>query len=210
MDLLSVLFNQQSRRIAAIVPSVVISERHSDAVEITEHPIGTGAPINDHAYKRPADLVMELGFAGGGSLLDIPGASQLNIGGRSLSVGTSPKEIYQQLLDLQSSFAPFDVTTGKRLYRDMLIRALEVTTDKFTENVLMITVTMREVILTDTQSVTTTPVKNMALGQNTAPVVDAGVKNPVEVNQNTSIMRNAYDQVRGKADAAKDELKLGR
>jgi hypothetical protein len=43
---------------------------------------------------------------------------------------------------------PFDVVTGKRLYTNMLIRALEVTTDRTSENVLSAVLTLREVIIT--------------------------------------------------------------
>jgi hypothetical protein len=35
MDILSTLFHQQSRKIGIIVPDVVISEKHSDTLEIT-------------------------------------------------------------------------------------------------------------------------------------------------------------------------------
>jgi hypothetical protein len=46
MDILSTLFQQQSRRIGLIVPSVVISEKHDDSLEITEHPVEVGAAIS--------------------------------------------------------------------------------------------------------------------------------------------------------------------
>ena len=39
MDILSAIFRQQSRRIGILIPSVVVSEKHSDALEITEHPV---------------------------------------------------------------------------------------------------------------------------------------------------------------------------
>ena len=52
-----------------IVPSVVISEKHTDMLEITEHPVEVGAAVADHAYKKPSEVVMEGGFAGGGALL---------------------------------------------------------------------------------------------------------------------------------------------
>ena len=47
----------------------------SDTLEITEHPVekptSSGAGfVADHAYRRPSEVVMEVGFAGGGSLLD--------------------------------------------------------------------------------------------------------------------------------------------
>ncbi|WP_416232225.1 phage baseplate protein, partial [Klebsiella pneumoniae] len=64
-----------------------------------------------------------------------------------LSVGIGPKETYQELLNLQSSRVPLDVVTGKRIYTNMLIRALEVTTDRTSENILSAVLTLREVII---------------------------------------------------------------
>ncbi|AHG21255.1 hypothetical protein Z042_17840 [Chania multitudinisentens RB-25] len=206
MDLLSVLFNQQKRRIGVIVPSIVISERHSDSTVITEHPVGFGAAINDHAYNRPAELVMELGFAGAGSLVDFFDTSQYEIAGQELSIGTNPKEIYQQLLDLQNTFEYFDVTTGKRQYKNMLIRSLNVTTDAATENVLMITLAMQQINITNTQTVTETPVEDMAQGQNTAGVANTGVKNPLTVNPN-NMLRAFVDSVTGAIKTGVSELK---
>ena len=63
MDILSTLFQQQSRKIGMIIPSVVVSEKHTDTLEITEHPVEVGAAIADHAYKKPSEVVMEVGFA---------------------------------------------------------------------------------------------------------------------------------------------------
>ncbi|WON76306.1 phage baseplate protein [Serratia sp. UGAL515B_01] len=206
MDLLSVLFNQQKRRIGAIVPSIVISEKHSDSTVITEHPVGFGAAINDHAYNRPADLVMELGFAGAGSLVDFLDTSEYEIAGHEISIGTSPKEIYQQLLDLQNSFEYFSVTTGKRKYKNMLIRSLDVTTDEATENVLMITITMQQINITNTQTITATPMENMAQGQNTAGTTNTGVKNPLTVNPN-NMLRSFIDTVAGTIKTGVSTLK---
>ncbi|QCT20843.1 hypothetical protein FEM41_14905 [Jejubacter calystegiae] len=178
MDFLSTLFRQQSRAVGLLVPAVVVSEKHADTLEITEHPVETGAAVSDHAYKRPAEVTMEVGFSGGGSLLDF-----VNTAAIGLSVGLSPKETYQQLLELQESRVPFDVVTGKRLYSNMLMRALEVTTDRTSENVLMATLTLREVIITSTQSVQVADKQNMAQGVNTSAVQNSGTKTTTPVNQ---------------------------
>lgn len=171
MDILSTLFHQQSRKIGLIVPSVVVSEKHSDTLEITEHPVEIGAAVADHAYKRPSEVVMEVGFSGGGSLLDFVDTSSIG-----LSLGLSPQETYQELLDLQNSRIPFDVVTGKRLYSNMLIRALEVTTDKTTENVLSAVLTLREVLITQTQQITVANKSDMKDGASTSAVANAGAK----------------------------------
>ena len=177
MDILSTLFQQQSRKIGMIVPSVVVSEKHTDTLEITEHPVEVGAAIADHAYKKPSEVVMEVGFAGGGSLLDFAS----NLTATSL-LGLSPKELYQELLNLQRNRIPFDVTTGKRIYNNMLIKTLEVTTDKSSENVLLATLTLREVIITSTQSVRVAPKNNMTEGVGTSAVQNTGTKTTVPPN----------------------------
>ncbi|MES4611424.1 hypothetical protein V2154_02380 [Ewingella sp. CoE-038-23] len=197
MDILSVLLHQRSRRIGLIIPDVVISEKHSDTLEITEHPLevptntGDGSSgagfTSDHAYRRPSELVMDVGFSGGGSLLD---PSFLNTSSIGLSLGLSPKEVYQNLLDLQRSRQPFDVVTGKRQYQNMLIRNLDVTTDKESENVLMATLTLREVIITRTQSISVADKGSMKEGVSTSPVLNSGVKTPKPAN--SSILSSIF------------------
>lgn len=178
MDILSTLFQQQTRKIGLIVPSVVISEKHSDTLEITEHPVEVGAAISDHAYRRPSEVVMQVGFAGGGSLLDL-----LDTTSFGLSAGLSPREVYRNLLDLQNSRVPFDVVTGKRLYSNMLIRAMEVTTERSTENVLSAVLTLREVIITSTTTSQVAAKADMKEGANTSAVQNSGVKTPVQKNE---------------------------
>lgn len=187
MDILSTLFHQQSRKIGLIVPSVVVSEKHSDTLEITEHPVEVGAAVADHAYKRPSEVVMEVGFAGGGSLLDFVDTSSIG-----LSLGLSPQETYQKLLDLQNSRIPFDVVTGKRLYSNMLMRALEVNTDRTSENVLSAVITLREVLITQTQQVTVANKSDMKDGASTSAVANSGTKTTKPPNN--SLLKTVADK----------------
>jgi hypothetical protein len=194
MDILSTLFSQGTRKIEMIVPSVVISEKHQDTSEITEHPVQRGAAISDHAYDRPSEVTMEIGFAGGGSLIDGFDTSKIFDFDTGLSLGKSPKEVYEQLLKLKSSREPFDVTTGKRQYKNMLIRSIEVTTDKTSENVLMVTLNLREVIIVDTAEVKTNvpPPERMKDPLETGPVVDKGTKTPIKPKESILVkMDNA-------------------
>lgn len=187
MDILSTLFHQQLRKIGLIIPSVVVSEKHSDTLEITEHPVEIGAAVADHAYKRPSEVVMEVGFAGGGSLLDFVDTSSIG-----LSLGLSPQETYQELLDLQNSRIPFDVVTGKRLYSNMLIRALEVNTEKATENVLSAVLTLREVLITQTQQINVANKSDMKDGASTSAVANSGTKTTKPPNN--SLLKTVADK----------------
>lgn len=183
MDILSTLFQQQSRKIGVMIPSVVVAEKHSDALEITEHPVekptSSGAGfVADHAYRRPGEVVMEVGFAGGGSLLDMLDTTSIG-----LNMGLSPSEVYEQFLTIQRNRELLDVTTGKRRYSNMLLRAIEVTTDKTTENVLSAVLTLREVIITSTQTVQVADKTDMKQGVDTSSTQNAGVKAPVPKNE---------------------------
>ncbi|MFN1150102.1 phage baseplate protein [Serratia liquefaciens] len=197
MDILSAMFHQRSRAIGIIIPDVVISEKHSDTLDITEHPVekptstGTGS-VSDHAYRRPAEVVMEVGFAGGGTLLDFADTSTLG-----LSLGLSPSETYEKILEIQRSRVPFSVVTGKRVYNDMLIRAIEVTTDKTSENVLMAVLTLREVIITQTQKITVADKANMSQGVSTSAVIDRGQVTGIPVTiKNSSVLKTLFGGVK--------------
>lgn len=65
----------------------------------------------------------------------------------------------------------------------MLIRALEVTTDRTTENVLSATITLREVIITQTKSIKVADKADMKYGVETSAVVNTGTKTPIPVNE---------------------------
>jgi hypothetical protein len=60
--------------------------------------------------------------------------------------------VYAQLVTLQARREPFNVYTGKRHYQNMLINSLMTVTDEKSEWTLFINVAMREIIITSTQS----------------------------------------------------------
>jgi hypothetical protein len=61
---------------------------------------------------------------------------------------------YGLLLSWQASLLPFDVMTGKRIYSNMLIERLQVTTDQHSEFALMATIACRQVIIVSTATTT--------------------------------------------------------
>ncbi|HIH4124411.1 TPA: phage baseplate protein, partial [Klebsiella pneumoniae] len=116
-----------------------------------------------------------------GSLLDLLDTRNLGLYTPLNHMG--PKEVYAELLKMQQEKQLLNVTTGKRLYKNMLIRALEVTTDRTTENVLSATVTLREVIITQTKSIKVADKADMKYGVETSAVINTGTKTPIPVNE---------------------------
>lgn len=181
VNVLETVLFKQGRSIAGIIPNVVVDETHTDDLTITRHPVERSASITDHAYKEPSQVTVRYGFGVSGGLLNFSGA------------GGDPKAIYQQLLDIQASRVPFDLITGKRSYQNMLIASLGTTTDNATENVLLVTATIREVILVDTQVTTLQPAEVQANPEKTASPSNTGVKIPQK--SDASLLYRGADQV---------------
>lgn len=116
-----------SRSFGGIDGYVTITESAVDAIEITQHPVQQGAPIADHAFKKPTGFSIQMLFTD--------------------NLTQSLSDIYQKLLDLQLSFVPFACITPKRTYNNMLFASLTNTTDKKTENCLSIAASFQEIII---------------------------------------------------------------
>ncbi len=176
-----------------------VSEDHSDDMEVTEHPLEQGSAINDHAYKRPAEVTLHLGWSNSPSQSASLGQAALGVGSalnqtfnkvlNAANVATSAlalfngqtgnylQQIYQALLALQTRRALFVLYTGKRVYTDMFCKSLTVTTDERTENALMVTVVCKQILFVSTQAVTL-PSATQANPQATASPVQRGTISP--------------------------------
>ena len=116
-----------SRTIGPIPINCVLSEQHTAEVEITGNPIETGAEVNDHAYIKPKQVVLE-------------------IADRNAAL------VYNALVRFQESRVPFYLVTGLSVYNDMLIQAIDATRDKTNSTILRATVTCKQVIIVSTGS----------------------------------------------------------
>lgn len=172
------------RSIGSFSAYVVLEEQHRDELEITEHPVEQGASIADHAFKRPAEVTIHCGwsnspvdqsfFSSLKALVNTPNLVQSMLQGNSES---QVKEIYSKLLELQQSRQLVDIYTGKRAYKNMLLRSISTATDRQTENSLMVTVVARQVIIVQTQVVTVaSAAENQKFAQSTMPTANSGTK----------------------------------
>lgn len=85
--------------------------------------------------------------------------------------GAKPlRDLYEKLIQLQRSAELISVQTGKRAYDNMLIRSIRTQTDQSSENILIITAQLQEVLLVDTMQ-TTMPVS----AQRADPKASGGV-----------------------------------
>ena len=159
-----------------IIPDVIISELHSDSVNVTRHPVDTGANINDHAFKEPAELVVEFGWSDSSALLSSAISSALSFVSSGYPRGlTTTKELYERLVNIQERRELLTVSTGKRQYIDMIITGLKTTTTVDTETCLIVEMTLQQVIRVSSKIVSLETAKQRYPGQ-TSGVTNSGTR----------------------------------
>src|ERR1017187_10423808 len=127
------------RSMNGLVPDITIEEQHQDQYVITDHPVegdgtASGTVVSDHAYKLPSEVIVTYAWAPSGPL-------------NSESSPTFLNDLYAQILAIGDTFTLFSVYTGKRVYDNMLIGSVTTTTDKETENILLIRILCRQINL---------------------------------------------------------------
>lgn len=165
-----------ARSIGTIVPEVTIEEQGRDDLEITRHPIETGAPITDHAFKLPAEVIVRCGWSESGSL---PGFS---------------KAAYENLLALQFTREPFTLVTGKRTYHNMLIASIAQQTDARTEHALLATVVLRQIIIVTATTTDVGPRATQANPQATAATENGGTRQATSEGSTTATPASTTQQ----------------
>ena len=189
---LSAVLVRPKRNIGPFVAHVTLRESHDDEMEITEHPVEQGAAIADHAYKRPASVVIECGWSNSPQTAGVLDAVVNSVKGtvagvQSIITGNAPnsiRDLYAKMLQLQVGKTPFDVSTGKRSYSNMLIRHITVVTDPKTENALLMTIQLRQVLIVSTQTLNVSaPASQQSSPESTAPPVNLGTKALVPATQ---------------------------
>lgn len=200
------LFLQRFNQIGGIQVDTTLEESYEDSLEITEHPVETGAAITDHSFKRPMELVLTcgwsdssssgalglvsgliatqspaaagvLGIASGVASLLNPGAgSSGSFTGGAMAASDYVAGIYSNLLQLQESRQPISVTSGLRVYDSMLIQSLRVRRDQRTQYALNVQAVLRQIIVVSTQVATLASQANQANPASTADTVNTGAQ----------------------------------
>lgn len=187
-DLETAIFRPK-RSLGAIEAQVTIEESHTDELVITDHPIEQGANVTDHAYKRPAEVTVRCGWSNSGtqSIAQEVDSFLSLLEGNGLGAAGYVQSIYAQLLTLQESRIPFDIVTGKRKYRNMLIRSISASTDEKSEHSLFVTVVCREIITVQTYIVLVPAREVQQFPQQTAQTENLGTKQPIKQPSNSAL-----------------------
>ncbi|WP_379208445.1 phage baseplate protein [Paenibacillus sp. GCM10012303] len=141
---------------------------HTSRLEITEHPVQTGAAITDHAFRQPRELTMEVGMSNVATSF-VPGQFS---GGYSRSV-----QAFKVLKDLQDLRVPIQVHTRLGLYQNMLVEVLSAPDDYTTFDGLRCTVTFREILVAQVATI------SISARPQVTDMSNRGSPEPLPVNQ---------------------------
>ena len=143
-----------------LFPDTVLEERHDDDSIISENPVEIGSVVNDNAFDTPQEL----------ELLYAWSLSSQQANGQPDYLETT----YQRVLDLKQAKILLNVVTGKREYQNLLIKGISEITDRDNENSMTLRLTLRQMLLTYTQTVTITSAAQQSMPQKTAPTLNGG------------------------------------
>lgn len=167
--------------IGAIAIQATLEETMDHELQVTEHPVQSGASITDHSFREPVQITLRCAWSNASVEAALGAVSNLFAGG-ALSAADYVSGIYSQLIRLQQSRLLFSVVGTLRTYDNMLMTSLSVDRDKDTSQALMVTVTCKEIILVSTQ-VTNAPTAAQLLSpQDNQATADTGTQSVVPGN----------------------------
>lgn len=169
-------------RIDTIPIQATISERYTDRLEVTKHPVQEGAQVSDHTYVLMPTITLRCGWSNSqpSSNPFFPSGNSAvpaTFAGGQVSVADYVSAIYSQLLALQQSGTRFDVITTLRQYSSMVITSLEILDrDQSTSQALLISITCEQLLVVNTSSAQLPPITRQANPLSTSGVQQTGAQ----------------------------------
>jgi hypothetical protein len=151
---LTLLYRKNPTTIDSVVLDASVTQSHVTEVEVTEHPVETGAAISDHARKKPDTLSIE------GIVSNTPMSRSQDhriIATQSGNLSTNvledhpadrpgyAEDAYAKLLALADSGKLITIVTSLRTYDSMVLTNLTVPRDAKTGDVLRFTANFKRV-----------------------------------------------------------------
>lgn len=139
------------RRFGEFTFDATFSEQHESSLDVTEFQVEDGSTISDNAVIKPKRLTIEAGVSD--AVLKRQQDDPFDQG------GSRAEAAYRLLVELQETREPFDIVTGLRTYRSMMLVSLRATQDANSDSVLDFTAECKEVRITKTEVVKYPPRK---------------------------------------------------
>lgn len=170
----------QDNPLEALEFDASVSEIHSGDTSVTDHPVEEGSDITDHVRRNPESLQINAIVTNHPILI----ARSLRVlpSVRGGDPDSRAEDAYGFLKEHKDAGTVMGLSTTLRDYKNMVITALSVSRDSTTGNIVDISLTVREIIVAQTETVDTPEPTNPArkkknkLGKKTKPNAAAGTK----------------------------------
>tara|TARA_R110000744_G_scaffold20470_1_gene53731 strand:- start:4850 stop:5464 length:615 start_codon:yes stop_codon:yes gene_type:complete len=199
------LFVRTKKSIGGVELDAVLSETHSNQIRLTKNPIELGADITDHAIIEPKKLSIvaqvsdtPLGTAAFAQIVDLV----TGLFGTSTSENiTRSNAAYNAMVQLMELREPIEIQTKLKLYTDMIITNITTTQDKNSSRIVLMSITIEEVIIVESQIVQLEP-DQLEEGSPTEQGSSADKKGRQETTTPTdttskSVLKSVSDWIRG-------------
>lgn len=154
MGALSLLFGDKTRaRVGLVQFDASLTETHNKEVEVTDHPVEEGADITDHIRPVPESVDIN------GMVTNTPLVILASLRADSPLVGdATPIEdraglAYAELQRIMDDGELVTVVTSLREYENMVLTSMSVPRDVGNGNVLNANLSLREIIIAETERV---------------------------------------------------------
>lgn len=127
-----------------LVFDAIFTIQHDNSLNITEHPIQTGADIADHAYEEACRLTFDIGMSD--VMKSFIKGQFTNNKSRSISA-------YLKLRELQKQRLPITVVTKLGTYTNMMVETISSTEDNKTTYGLRVTVVLKQIFVVNVATV---------------------------------------------------------
>ena len=135
-----------------IVLDASVSETHSKAGELSDHPVETGVDISDHYRALPDGLQITGVVSNSPIAAGIPGESLLNSVVGLVNGDEDPSaNAWQEFNRFFDDAVMLTITTSLKEYQNMVLTSLDVTRDVSTTNGLFFAMSAREVRFASTE-----------------------------------------------------------
>lgn len=139
---------------------------HENILEITQHPVQTGANITDHSFMQPKTLIFDIGMSDANAEI---------VSGQYDATVSKSVSAYETLKYLQESRIPVSIFTRLGSYKNMLIKQISVSDDLKTAFGLRATVHLQQIIVVDVATV------KVSSRPQTTGASDKGPQQPVPI-----------------------------
>jgi hypothetical protein len=158
----------------------IIRESHSKRASISKNPMETGVNLADHAIMEPDELTLEIAVSDTPLLMGPDGQPSSPTADNAITfTGSARRSVsaWAELEEWMAAFVPFDVVTGLKTYKSLLIASINADQDKDSSGALYVTAQLQQVLFASTATVVYPARAKKKPTRQASKPVDNGTKN---------------------------------